>query len=82
MHHYLLIECLTPHARTRPCLKKHPSIHPPLHPQKIQVNIIHDFATREEIARGSVSEGRALEGAADPRAVPDEQVGAAVIDCR
>lgn len=47
-----------------------------------QVNIIHDFATREEIARGSVSGGGGLEGAADPRAVPDEQVGAAVIDCR
>lgn len=42
-----------------------------------QVNIIHDFATREEIARGSAAEGAGPDGV-----VRDEQVGAAVVDCR
>lgn len=49
------------------------------------MNIIHDFATREEIARGSVAEeaAAALAGQQqDPTAIPDEQVGAAVVDCR
>ena len=47
------------------------------------MNIIHDFATREEIAGGSVvGEGAGGGMAMDPKAVPDEQVGAAVIDCR
>lgn len=49
----------------------------------LQVNIVHDFATREEIARGaSVGGGGGAGVVMDPKAVPDEQVGAAVIDCR
>jgi len=54
-----------------------------LHRIALQVNIVHDFATREEIARGASVGGDGAAGVVmDPKAVPDEQVGAAVIDCR
>jgi hypothetical protein len=56
-------------------------IHTTTDPRATQVNIIHDFVTREEIARGSLAtDGGGL--ATDPKAVPDKHVGAAVVDCR